>query len=487
MRAKVLRRDGYRCRSCRSPWSLHVHHIVFREHGGRTHPRNLLTLCIRCHGLVHGRLLVIEGTSAERATFHEGSGRRVAEAEPVAPIAPPLLAPAPAPAPAPEGSEVTLASIPAEVDPTWWRKHAHLVRDRGEKGGLRFEAGLPDEGTEAAAVPTATPERAFDGLVGQDERVARLRLALEAARLRGKPLAHVLLTGPAGTGKTTIARGLAAEAGRPLVEGWGSWVTDRAGWLRLLVDLPEGCVLFLDEGHTLPPPMMCDLLQALAERRLTLPLCDGVRSRSITLRLPTFTLVLATTDEGAIPPALRSRFGVREAMSHYGEAELAQLVGAAAAGHAPELTEAGARRMVRAARGTPREALALLDRVQGHALLNGEARLDVPAVERALAHLGCDADDLDPASQQYLEVLRASSAPMSLARLARTLGTTPHTLVEHVETWLFARGLVRMTRGGRLAAPYARRARAVGSEARRAVHSGAPNVRRGFRTAASTA
>ena len=178
-------------------------------------------------------------------------------------------------------------------------------------------------------------------------------------------------------------------------------------------------------------------------------LSDGATARRVTLRLPAFTLVAATTDEGAIPPPLRSRFGLRETLVHYGESDLARVVQQAAAAAGAEASEEGARRLARASRGTPREALRLLERALDDLAVTGALRLDAAGVGRALSGLGYDQDELDPGEQRYLHVLRESPTPVPLSRLARVLGTTPRTLVEHVEPWLFARGHVRMTLGGR--------------------------------------
>ncbi len=470
MRRNVLRRDGHRCRSCRSRWSLMVHHVEFRAHGGRTLEENLLTLCSRCHGLVHAGLLVIEEGSADVARFVDAAGRSLEGAEPVAALGTESLEPPPNVA----GDErervvaVTLTSMPAAVDAAWWRRHAHLVRERGEHGSLRFEAGTPVDAPPPDVEPPAPVETAFAGLVGQDERVARLTHAAESARARGKRFPHVLLTGPAGTGKSTLARGIAVAAGRPIAEVSAPLVTDRATFVRLLAGLAEGSVLFLDEAHALPRALLEVLLEAMAEHQLSLVLSDGATARRIALKLPAFTLVAATTDEGAIPPALRSRFGLRETLVHYDADALTAVVREAAAREGAEATPEGARRLAEAARGTPREALRLLDRALDDAAARGDSRLDVAAVERALTRLGYDADGLDPGEQRYLAVLSESPTPVPLSRLARTLGTTPRSLIEHVEPWLFTRGFARMTPGGRTSAP---RVRLV------AARAGAPNVR----------
>ncbi|HQY65532.1 MAG TPA: HNH endonuclease signature motif containing protein, partial [Polyangiaceae bacterium] len=218
MREHVLRRDGRRCRSCRSRKSLMVHHIEFRSHGGRTLPSNLLGICFRCHGLVHAGLLRIEGASVHVARFVDASGTPVGSPAQIRGLEIALLTP-PAPVEttgattsatssatpgaalvevaSPGEGYVTLASIPAEVDATWWRRHAHLVRDRGERGNLSFTAGTPEEVPPPDVPALAPATEAFAGLVGQEERIRRLRGTAEGVRAQGRRFPHTLLTGPA--------------------------------------------------------------------------------------------------------------------------------------------------------------------------------------------------------------------------------------------------------------------------------------------------
>ena len=463
-----------------------VHHIEFRSHGGRTLPGNLLSVCSLCHALVHAGLLRIEGESVATARFVDASGRAiegpaaVAAIEQVAKIRLPLGLEAPTitasaasaasdtgaasdarasgagPQAGPGGGVVALATMPAEVDGAWWNRHAHLVRERGEGGSLRFETGTPIEPPPPEPEVAADPAQAFSGLLGQDDRVARLRRVAEGRRAMGKPFPHVLFTGPAGTGKTSLARGIATLVGQSFFEIPAPMLTDRVSLVRMLAGLSEGCVLFLDEAHALPRPLQEMLLEALSEHRLSLLLGDGARVRRVALRLPRFTLLAATTDEGAIPPALRSRFGLRETLVHYGEEALAAVVSRAAAKAGRSATPGGARRLAAASRGTPREALRLLDRTLDEGAATGTACLDEACVERTLHHMGYDAGGLDPGERRYLEVLRQSAAPVPLSRLACILGTTPRALMEHVEPWLFLSRFVRMTPAGREATSWTR-------------------------------
>ena len=346
-----------------------------------------------------------------------------------------------------ESGVTFLASVPADVDAAWWRRHAHLVRDRGE-GSLRFERGAPLELPARCAPPPA--ETAFGGLLGQEDRVARLRRMVEGSRRRGKALPHLLLSGPAGTDKTALARGIAAAAGRSLVVAAVPSVGDRAALVRLLVESSEGGLLFLDEVNALSRPLLAILLQALSERRLTFVLSDGTLARHVALRLPPVTLIAGTTDEGAIPLALHSRFGLYEALLPRGEEVLVEDVRPEAATQPSPTRRVAAPRTARAARVPHREAPGPLVRALDDLAPDGWTLLDGPAVERTLA---------------------------------RSLGTTPRVLVERVEPRACAGTPVHTTHAGGTAAPDGRRSRMANLVG----DGGAPNVRQALARAFSSA
>lgn len=472
LRRRVLARDAHRCRSCRSRHRLMVHHIQFRSAHGATTVRNLVTLCVRCHGLVHDGLLVLVGTDAEHIRFVDATGEPLEERVPRASgDASPALrlsavqvacvgSPASSAAHAPVVPQVTtLASIPDAIDGRWWERHAHLIRCASK--GLEFEEGVPLPESEATppeggtpASPTFHPaamRRAFGGIVGQDALLARLEATAQGSAARGRPFPHTLLTGPAGTGKTTLASALAAGFGRRFVKATGPLLQDVHALLRLLGGLREGDVLFVEEVHAVPRAVLEALYEAMAERRFALTLHTGVRARSLAFVLPGFTLVAATTEDGDLPIPFVGRFGLRECLGFYAKDVLAALVTKQADAHGFALEADASARLAEVARGTPREALRLLDRVLDDAAGRGQARVDGAAVSACLRRLGYDTLGLEPVEQRYVSFLRRSVAPVPVARLARILGASVRTLLRDVEPFLFRLGLVDVGPRGRTA------------------------------------
>ena len=191
-------------------------------------------------------------------------------------------------------------------------------------------------------------------------------------------------------------------------------------------------MLFIDEIHAVPRTVLESLYDALSGNA--------------------FTLLAATTEAGELPLALHSRFGLREALDFYSVKNLTALAHAKAEGHGFELDMAGARQLAECARGTPRELLRLLDRLLEWGAGAGQRRLGREDAQAVLDRLGFDSEGLEPTEQRYLSLLRGSRHPVPLGRLARMLGTSARTLLEHVEPFLFRRGLVEMSERGRKAA-----------------------------------
>ena len=357
----------------------------------------------------------------------------------------------------------TLEGLPPVVDGGWWRRHADLLRARGEKV-LELKEGRPAPPPEEEEAEAATPppdegnvgevfDAAFEGIVGQDACLERLRIEAQGGRALGTPFPHTLFAGPPGTGKTTLARGVAACAGARLVPASGPTLRDIHGLTSLLASLRAGDALFLDEIHAMGRDVLEVLYEAMAEGSLTLTLRSGVRTRTVRLELPPFTLLAATTEPFELPRPLLTRFALRESLGFYEEADLARLATRAAAATGIRLVDAGASVLAAHARGTPREVLRLVERLRRDVALRGTKEADASLCRRMLERLGYDAAGLSAEERRYLGLLRRSRDPIPLGRLARMLGMSARTLLDDIEPWLCRWGLVRIGPRGRRPGP----------------------------------
>jgi Holliday junction DNA helicase RuvB len=296
------------------------------------------------------------------------------------------------------------------------------------------------------------PRRLAD-FVGQHAVRTQLAIFIEAARARGEALDHVLLAGPPGLGKTSLAQIVAHELEAPFVETAGPTLERKADVAAFLTALEPRSVFFVDELHRLPRAVEETFYPAMEDRRLPITVGQGAGARVVTLDLPPFTLVGATTRAGLITTPLRDRFGVSHRLDLYEPDDLATIVRRSASILEIEIDRAGARTIASRARGTPRVANRLLRRVRDFAEVRGEGRIDA-----SLAAIGLDLLEVDEAGLDRLdrEILRAlcekfAGSPVGLSTLAVAVAEEADTIEDVYEPYLLQQGFLQRTPRGRQA------------------------------------
>jgi holliday junction DNA helicase RuvB len=319
---------------------------------------------------------------------------------------------------------------------------------------LRPEA---DEADDEVGVDAGLRPRSLEEFVGQRELKDHLGIILEAARRRGQAADHVLLAGPPGLGKTTLASIIAHEMGVAIHITSGPAI-ERAGDLAaMLSQLGEGDVLFVDEIHRLPRTVEEVLYPAMEDFQIDIVLGKGPAARSIRLDLPRFTLVGATTRTGSITGPLRDRFGLVARLDYYDASDLEAIVTRAAGILGVELAAAGATEIARRARGTPRIANRLLRRVRDFAEVRGDGTVGEATAQAGLELFGVDARGLDKVDRAILSALcrRFGGGPVGLSTLAIAVGEQTETVEDVYEPFLIQEGLLMRTPRGRVATPAA--------------------------------
>ncbi len=292
----------------------------------------------------------------------------------------------------------------------------------------------------------------FSEFTGQAKVKERLEIAVEAARQRGEPLDHILLSGPPGLGKTTLANILAKAMGASLKSTSGPTIEKAGDLAGLLTNLEEADVLFIDEIHRLQKTIEEYLYPAMEDFKLDIIIDQGPNARSIRLNLPRFTLIGATTRSGLLTAPLLTRFGVRERVDYYQAEQLQQIVVRSARLLKIEIEETGAREIARRSRGTPRIANNLLKRVRDYAQVRADGRITKPVADQALAMLEIDENGLDEMDKRILEtiIVKFSGGPVGLGSLAVAIGEEPDTLEEVYEPYLIMEGYLNRTPQGRV-------------------------------------
>jgi Holliday junction DNA helicase RuvB len=309
------------------------------------------------------------------------------------------------------------------------------------------------QGEEETKFNYALRPQNFKQYIGQETLVRKLGIAVRAAQGRGEPVDHVLLHGPPGLGKTTLAHVIANEVNAQVHVTNGPAITKAADLAGILTKLKHGDVLFIDEIHRLPAPVEEYLYPAMEDYKIDIPLDQGMHARVMSYRIQPFTLIGATTRIGLLTGPMRSRFGIVSHLEFYSPESLHEILRQNAKLLKLEYEDDALWELSRRSRGTPRIANRLLRRVRDYAAVEGKGKITLAITKAALQLEGIDDRGLDEQDRDFMRTLIEvySGGPAGIEALAATIGEEVDTLVDVIEPYLLQTALVMRTRQGRRA------------------------------------
>ena len=317
---------------------------------------------------------------------------------------------------------------------------------------------MPERMTDVLAKPDVALEMTlrpslFSEFTGQAKVKERLEIFVAAAKQRGEACDHILLSGPPGLGKTTLAHIIAKAMGANIKSTSGPTIEKAGDLAGLLTNLDEGDVLFIDEIHRLQKTIEEYLYPAMEDFKLDIIIDQGPNARSVRLNLPRFTLIGATTRSGLLTAPLLTRFGIHERLDYYQADQLQHIVLRSARLLDVEIEDKGAWEIARRSRGTPRIANNLLRRVRDYAQVRHQGRVTVAVADKALIMLEIDENGLDEMDKRILDtiIVKFGGGPVGIGSLAVAVGEEPDTLEEVYEPYLIMEGYLKRTAQGRVA------------------------------------
>lgn len=322
-----------------------------------------------------------------------------------------------------------------------------------------IDTGIHDDDADEQIIEVTLRPQRFDEYIGQERLKRNLRLAIDAAKKRGEPMDHVLLYGPPGLGKTTMATVIANEMGTNIRVTSGPAIEKAGDLASILTNLADGDVLFIDEIHRLGRAVEEVLYSAMEDYKLDIVIGKGPAARSVRLDLPKFTVIGATTRTGSLAAPLRDRFGHIHRLEFYTPEEIEQIIKRASGILNSKIDNEAARNLSTRARLTPRIANRLLKRVRDYADVNGDGIIDEATTTKALDLLEIDELGLDPADRNLLTNMLENYGdnPVGLTTMAALTGDETTTIEDFYEPYLLQLGFIEKTPRGRKVTQKAKR------------------------------